>query len=96
LAVVRQTAAAELDAEEIWFWIAAESPRIAKRMLDRFDEAAERYAASPRTGQPRSELSPGLRSFLVRPYLLFYREIRGGIEIVRVLHGRRDIGPELF
>jgi toxin ParE1/3/4 len=36
-------------------------------------------------------LSEGLRSFPVGDYLVFYREADQGIEIVRVLHGSRDI-----
>jgi plasmid stabilization system protein ParE len=28
--------------------------------------------------------------------LIFYRAITGGIDIVRVMHGRQDIGPDLF
>lgn len=36
-------------------------------------------------------IAPGLRSFPVGKYLIFYRLIDGGLEIVRVLHGARDI-----
>jgi toxin ParE1/3/4 len=32
-----------------------------------------------------------LRSVSVGNYLIFYRPVEGGIEIVPVLHGRRDI-----
>lgn len=39
----------------------------------------------------RDELHPGLQSFPVGKYLIFYMPIRGGIEIVRVLHGMMDI-----
>ena len=40
----------------------------------------------------RSELRRGVRSISVPPYLIFYRAPDFSIEIVRVLHGRRDIG----
>jgi toxin ParE1/3/4 len=42
-------------------------------------------------GRERPELAPRLRSFPAGRYVLFYRPIGGGIEIVRVLHGSRDI-----
>jgi toxin ParE1/3/4 len=34
---------------------------------------------------------PALRSLSVGNYLIFYRPLADGIEIVRVLHGARDI-----
>src|ERR1044071_7633588 len=47
-------------------------------------------------GRERSELTEGLWSFPVgRSYLLFYRPEPGGIQLVRVLHGARDL-PSLF
>lgn len=33
---------------------------------------------------------PGLRSVLVHPYIVFYRVPDTAVEIVRVLHQRRD------
>lgn len=42
-------------------------------------------------GRERSELAPFLRSFPVKIYLIFYRPIDEGIEIVRILHGSQDI-----
>ncbi len=42
-------------------------------------------------GRNRDELYPGLQSFPVGKYLIFYMPISGGIEIIRVLHGMMDI-----
>ena len=36
------------------------------------------------------------RSFPLGNHLIFYRPIDDGIELVRVLHGARDISPEYF
>lgn len=57
-------------------------------------------ADQPGAGSPRFGLMlhrPGLRSWpLARyPYLVFYMEFEDRIEVLRVLHGRRDI-PSLF
>jgi len=51
--------------------------------------------ASAANGRSRFDLSPELRGFPVGNYLVFYRPASDGIEIIRVLHGARDI-PELF
>ena len=42
-------------------------------------------------GRSREELVPKLRSFPVGNYVIFYQPISDGVEIVRVLHGSRDI-----
>ncbi len=39
----------------------------------------------------RTELIKGMRSIVVHPYLVFYRPGDAVVEIVRVLHGRRDL-----
>ena len=42
-------------------------------------------------GRPRPELAPGLRSFVVHPYVIFFRPAEDTIEVIRVLRGSRDI-----
>ena len=42
-------------------------------------------------GRRREELAPGLRSFPVGRYLIFYVPLTNGVDIVRVLHGSRDL-----
>lgn len=42
-------------------------------------------------GRKRDELLPLLRSFGVDDYLIFYRPIESGIEILRVVSGYRDL-----
>ena len=90
------SAAAEADAEDIWRWVANDSVRSADRLADRFEEVAQMLAERPQSGRTRDDLAPGVRSFPIGAYLLFYRPVRDGSEVARVLHGRRDIGPGLF
>jgi toxin ParE1/3/4 len=42
-------------------------------------------------GRNRPELALALRSFPVGNYIIFYRQIRNGIEVIRVLNAMRDI-----
>jgi len=46
-------------------------------------------AATVSSGRSRDEIRAGYRSFLVREYVVFYRIPQSGVEIMRVLHGRR-------
>jgi len=42
-------------------------------------------------GRERPELSPGIRSFVVMSWVVFYRPQSDAMEIIRVLHGARDL-----
>ena len=42
-------------------------------------------------GREQNALLVNLRSFVVKNYIIFYQPVEGGIEILRVLHGSRDI-----
>lgn len=43
------------------------------------------------TGKSRDELAPGMRSFPIGRYVVFYMPLEDGIDVIRVLHGARDI-----
>ena len=45
----------------------------------------------PGSGRYREELASGIQSFPFGRYIIFYRAVTSAIEIVRVLHGARDI-----
>ena len=49
-------------------------------------------AQNPEMGRRQDDLAPGLRSFPVNSYVIFYMVLSGreGIDIVRVLHARQD------
>ena len=87
---------AEVDLIDIWRYIAQDSPANADRMLDRINETLSRLSAVPFMGQARFDLAPGLRMFPVGNYLIFFRPIEGGIDVIRVLHGKRHITGRFF
>ncbi len=91
--------AAKLDIMGIWTYFADEIGNV--ELADRFAECAEAafsdLARSPAMGRPRrfrrSSLRD-LRSWRIKEFrrlLVFYREIPEGVEIVRVLHGARNL-----
>jgi toxin ParE1/3/4 len=47
-------------------------------------------------GHRRAELGRGIRSFPVPPHVIFFRFTEDWVEVVRILHGRRDVRRELF
>lgn len=62
-------------------------------MLERIRSVYKMLVQNPRAGRPRPELGHNLRSFAVENYTVFYIPQSDGIAIVRVMHGRQDIGP---
>ena len=49
---------------------------------------------NPLAGRERRELRRDLRSFPVSSYVVFYVALADGIEVVRVMHGRQEIGTD--
>ncbi len=91
------TELAESDLNNIHFYIGTtnHSPAAADRWFDSIRERSHSYAGQPEMGELRSQFGPGVRVFSFGDYVVFYRTIDDGIEILRVLHGRRDY-PTLF
>lgn len=85
---------AEADLLDLWTYLAhAASADIADNQIRKIHAACRPLLAAPLRGRPRDEVRLGLRSILIRPHVAFYRVTSDRIEIVRVLHEARDIGP---
>ena len=88
---VRFKPQARQDLNDIWEFIAQDSVTAASRFTDTIEQKCELLARFPEMGRARPELAPSLRSFPVGNYVIFYRPIKDGIEVVRVLSAWRDI-----
>lgn len=88
--VLRSPKAAE-DLIEIYGYIAEQNPRAAEKLLRALGRQFELLGERPRLGRLREDLRPQLRSWSYRRYVVLYREIASGAEIVRVVHGARDL-----
>ena len=91
--VVRRPRAAE-DIEEIWDYIAGDNLHAADRWLDQLDRQFQLLAEHPLLGRAREELAAGIRSFPFGRYVIFYSQVDGGIDVVRVLHSARDLSEQ--
>lgn len=91
MAVILKRPRAILDLFEIWSYIAEDSVTNADRFAARIDKTFRLLARRPEIGRARPELYQDLRSFVVGKYVVFYMPVRKGIDVIRVLHGARDI-----
>lgn len=88
---IRVAAAAEEDLRKVWDYVAQNNPEAAGELAK---EIAKKFAVLrdfPQMGREQTRLLIGLRSFVVRDYVIFYQPFEGGIEVLRVMHGSRDI-----
>lgn len=85
------TRQAREDLLSIWAYIAADSPSAADRLLDTIDHRCSLLAENPKIGRARPDIAPELRYFPAGNYLILYREVSEGVEIVRVVHGARNV-----
>jgi len=94
---------AEHDLLALYLYVGREdrSPEGAERLLRAIDEKCKLYATNPLLGTERPDLGENLRIFPCgtksnpHEWVVIYRPIDDGIEIVRVFRGSRDF-PRLF
>lgn len=83
---------ARADLSEIWGYYAKVGGRNrADNIVRAISDASRLIEDHPLAGRTRDEIRPGLRSIAAHPHVIFYR-LRGDVaEIVRILHGKRDL-----
>ena len=89
--VIYSPAALE-DLRGIARYIADANPASALSFIEELQSVANIVAQRPASFPARPELAAGLRVAHHGRYLLFFIHDEGEIEIIRVLHGARDIG----
>ena len=89
------------DIVDLAVYIADQSPDAAFRLMDAVEQTSAFLLANSEAGAfypaENSRLA-GIRVFQVRSFpnhLIFYRESASGIQIVRVLHGARNVDAVL-
>jgi toxin ParE1/3/4 len=82
---------AESELEAIGDYIAKDSPANAERFIQRLTEKFVVLGRNPHIGRARPELRSDLRSFPYGAYLILYRIMEEGVEIVRVVHAARNL-----
>jgi toxin ParE1/3/4 len=87
----RRTAHADEDLIAIWMQIAADNSGAADRVLDAIARRWEQLSGHPRLGLARYGIAPGVRHLVTGRYMTLYGVSGQGIEIIRVIHGRRRV-----
>lgn len=94
-AVIRPEASRDLD--EQFEYLAEQSTELATRFLAAVRASVQRLVEQPDLGVSRGfthEALRDVRAWMVRGFpkhIIYYRPDPGGIEVIRLLHGSRDI-----
>lgn len=89
--------AASADIDEIIDYLAGENSSIAQGFIQDLQQSFDLLANNPKIGVKRQyhlELLSEMRMFPLKKfssYLIFYQTDDGAIDVVRLLHGQRDI-----
>ena len=82
---------ARQDLSDIFDYIARDKPIAAANWVEKIEEKCKLIAATPVFGERRPEYGAQIRSSVVGRYVIFFRQIKDGIELLRVIAGDRDI-----
>ena len=85
---VSRVANRELDAIFV-YWAERTSVETADRLIDSIVDRFWLLGEHPEAGRPDEDAS-GIRCFPAGKYLIYYRKVRRGVEILHVFHGARD------
>jgi toxin ParE1/3/4 len=92
-----RTPQAQQEIDDIAYFLAGRSEEAGFRFLEAVEKTLGLVAGMPGIGTPYQSPDPrlqGIRCFRISgfaKYLLFYRSFEGGIEVVRVIHGARNL-----
>lgn len=96
MAMTEWTQLAEGDLERIYEWIAEREGRritaklVVRRLRDHCDEYASIFASGSTIGTARPDLGAGARTLTHQRWVIVFRPIDAGIEVLRVVDGSRD------
>jgi toxin ParE1/3/4 len=82
---------AETDLDGILEFIAHDKPLAAMSFVEKLREKRYLLAANPELGELRQDLAENLRAFSIGNYVIFYRPIQNGVEIVRMVSGFQNL-----
>ncbi|MCY7337593.1 MAG: type II toxin-antitoxin system RelE/ParE family toxin [Chamaesiphon sp.] len=86
---------ASRDLNEIADYFAENSLAAGDIFFSSFNSKCQQLIKFPNSGKSYASIRPYLRGLSLEGYIIFYRILDDGIEILRVVSGRRDL-PSMF
>ena len=86
---------ASRDLNEIADYLAKTNLEAGEHFFREFNRKCQQLISFPNSGKSYAEIRFDLRGLPLQGYIIFYRVLDDGVEILRVLSGRRNF-PSLF
>jgi toxin ParE1/3/4 len=83
------------DLREIANYFTNHNIEAGEQFFRKFDYRCEQLISFPNIGKSYAEIRSDLRGISLNGYIIFYRILDDGIEILRVVNARRDL-PSIF
>lgn len=89
-------ASAQADLQSIWgYGVREHSSDAANAYIWRLDQSMQMALQYPGVGTEYDDIRAGYRKLASGEHLIFYIPHEGGIDVIRVLHGRLDVRTHL-
>ncbi len=82
---------ASQDLDKIFDYFASNNVEAGERFVITFENKCEKLLQFPNMGRSYQDIEPSLRGIPLDNYIILYRIIDNGIEIVRVVSGYRNL-----
>jgi toxin ParE1/3/4 len=79
------------DLDEICTFVSENNVKAASKLFDSIRQKCRLVADFPNMGKSYVWIAPNLRSFSIDDYIVFYYPRLDGIDIIRVISGKRDL-----
>ena len=86
-------ALATKDLDEIADYFTENNIEAGEQFFKSFSRKCQQLVTFPNSGKSYGAIRPGLQGLSLEGYIIFYRLLEDGVEILRVLSGRRDFPP---
>ena len=90
------TQPAQNDLDEIYDYVAHDSPQSAERFVERLLASLAKVARTGSSGVPRDVIRPGLRLHVHGNYCCYFRIIENRLVVLRIVSSARDVGRIAF
>ena len=90
------TPTARNDLFEIADSLSEYSERVAVRLTNQLERRIQLLCTIPKLGRLREDLLTGMRSVVVDKCVIYYIPTESEIQIIRVLHGARNVHQAMF
>jgi len=95
--VVKWSKPAKLDLKQIYDYIARDSKFYAQKVSQEIVEKSEKLNSFPEVGRIVPEIGdPNIRELIIYSYRLIYEVFPNKIEILALIHGKRDFTQEFL